>query len=284
MTRKNIVSESNGVRSQKDLQLRDIRGLLVDLDGVIHVGKQILPGVDAFLDFIQRRSIGVIYITNNSTVSLETLGSRLSRYGLNAGPDQLLTSVTATLAYLRDILEPGTNIYAVGERGLHQALEEAGFSQTGGKVDAVVVGLDREFSYEKIERAASEILAGAKFIACNMDSGAPKEDGIAPGAGAMVAAIKAVVEVEPVIIGKPEPMIFQEGIRRLKLPKEQCAAIGDRLDVDILCAKRAGITAILLLTGLTKADMIRGNQVEADFVFSDLNALIRTWDEVLEGS
>jgi 4-nitrophenyl phosphatase len=277
-----VCAELKSDRSQKDLQLRDIRGLLVDLDGVIHVGNQTLPGVDVFLDFIGRRSIEVIYVTNNSTISLETLSTRLKRYGVNAKPAQLLTSVTATIAYLRDALEPGANIYAVGEHGLVQALEEAGFSQAKGRADAVVVGLDREINYEKIKHAASQIIAGAKFIACNADSGAPKEDGIAPGAGAMVAAIQAVAEVEPVIVGKPEPMIFLEGIKRLNLPKEQCAAIGDRVDIDILCARRAGITGILLLTGLAKQDLLQERQVEPDHVFPDLNTLIRTWDEELD--
>ncbi len=262
--------------------LKGLKGLLIDLDGVVHVGSQLTPGLGDFLDFIERHKIKIIYVTNNSTITTKKLGDHLTELGVKVNSDQILTSATATLFYLKETLPLNARVYIVGEEGLKDTIEGAGFIYDEKEADAVIVGLDRGINYEKIQQAASLIWGGAKFIACNADSGAPKPEGIAPGAGAMVGAIQAVTDVQPVIIGKPEPAIFTEGVRQLGLRKEECAAIGDRLDIDILCANRAGILGILVLTGMTSFDDLKSSSIRPGLVFPTLAELVTTWEGILQ--
>ncbi|NIM93316.1 MAG: HAD-IIA family hydrolase [Anaerolineales bacterium] len=231
---------------------------------------------------MERRSVPHIYITNNSTMTPQDLSRRLEKIGLITNSAQILTSVTATMAYMSHKFPPGTKVYPVGESGLQTALEKAGFVLSDDNVDAVVVGLDREINYEKIQRASSLILSGATFVACNADSGAPTPDGIAPGAGAMVYAIQAVTKVEPIIIGKPQPAIFIEGMNKLGLSAEETASVGDRLDVDIQCAHQAGMMGILVLSGLTTREMLSQSTIRPNLVFDNIGDMAEKWDKVLD--
>jgi 4-nitrophenyl phosphatase len=205
----------------------------------------------------------------------------LRQFGIFAEPEQVLPSTIATAAYLAENFPPGARVYVLGESGLLDAVEEAGFQVANERVDAVVVGLDRNFTYRDIQVASNHILQGAKFIACNADSGAPKPDGIAPGAGAITAAIEAVTMVPPIIVGKPEPAIFLEGIRRMGLAKIQVAAIGDRLDIDVACARKAEVMGILVLTGMTDEAMVGRASTKPDLTFQDLTEFTHAWQEML---
>jgi 4-nitrophenyl phosphatase len=263
--------------------LRHVRGLVLDLDGVLHVGPEPVDRLPEFMDFIQRRAIQITYVTNNSTLSSEELSERLSVFGIKVDPDQILNSAIATAKYLAQALPAGGQVLVVGEKGLVQAVEEAGFEVGDDHPQAVAVGLDRQITYEKIAKAASAVSAGARFVACNVDSGAPKPDGIAPGAGAMVAAIQAVTNETPLIIGKPEPTMFLEAAAQMGLEPQECAAVGDRLDVDIVCAKRAGMIGVLVLSGMTTFDLLQDSTISPDLVFNDIVDMVEKWDLVLDG-
>jgi 4-nitrophenyl phosphatase len=263
--------------------LRHVRGLVLDLDGVLHVGPEPVDRLPEFMDFIQRRAIQITYVTNNSTLSSEELSERLSVFGIKVDPDQILNSAIATAKYLAQALPAGGQVLVVGEKGLVQAVEEAGFEVGDDHPQAVAVGLDRQITYEKIAKAASAVSAGARFVACNVDSGAPKPDGIAPGAGAMVAAIQAVTNETPLIIGKPEPTMFLEAAAQMGLAPQECAAVGDRLDVDIVCAKRAGMIGVLVLSGMTTLDLLQDSTISPDLVFNDIVDMVEKWDLVLDG-
>jgi 4-nitrophenyl phosphatase len=261
--------------------LRKVRGLILDMDGVLHVGPHPVEGLQTFMDFVRRRSIELMYVTNNSTMTPEALCERLSGFGIQADVSQMITSATATAGYLTDIFPNGGTVFLIGEEGLYQAVKEAGFEIRDKMPMAVVVGMDRKFDYQKISTAATAVLAGARFIACNVDSGAPKPGGIAPGAGSMVAAIQAVVQIPPVEIGKPEPRMFYEAIQRMGLEPEECVAIGDRLDIDIASAQLAGLPSILVLSGMTRLEMIEGSQYPPDLVYTDIVEMVDCWDDAL---
>jgi len=260
--------------------LKKIRGLVVDLDGVLHVGPEPVESLPAFLSFLGRRAMPVVYITNNSTLTHKALGERLSDFGVETDGSQIITSATATARYLLRVFPDGGLVYVVGEEGLIQAVKSVGFEIGDSKPQAVAVGLDRQINYQKISNAASAIFAGASFIACNIDSGAPTAGGISPGAGAMVAAIQAVVQVAPVVIGKPEPTMFFEAARRMGLKPDECAAIGDRLDIDIVSAQRAGMTGILVLSGMAKLDMLQDSPHRPDLVYADIGEMVFQWETI----
>ena len=267
-------------RDNKARILKKIHGLVVDLDGVLHVGTEPVESLPAFLDFLDRRAIWTTYVTNNSTLTPEALAERLSDFGVDTGSSQIITSATATARYLSSEFPNGGSVLVVGEGGLIQAVKSVGFEIGDSKPKAVAVGLDRQINYQKISNAASAIFAGASFIACNIDSGALTAGGISPGAGAMVAAIQAVVQVAPVVIGKPEPTMFLEAADRMGLKPDECAAIGDRLDIDIACAESAGMLGILVLSGMTKLDRLQDSPHRPDLVYADIGEMVSCWETI----
>ncbi len=258
--------------------LLKIKGLILDLDGVLHVGSRPVAGLQTFMDFAFQHSIKLMYVTNNSTMTPEALCERLSGFGIQARESQIITSATATARYLTEVFPDRGEVFLVGEDGLHQAVKDAGFEIGDTMPLAVVVGLDRRIDYQKISTASTVILNGARFIACNVDSGAPKEGGIAPGAGSMVAAIQAVVQIPPVEIGKPEPRMFHEAVQRLELDPEECAAVGDRLDIDIASAHLADLSSILVLSGMTSPEMIEGSLYPPDLIYEDIVEMVNRWE------
>jgi len=260
--------------------LKKIRGLVVDLDGVLHVGPEPVESLPAFLSFLGRRAMPVVYVTNNSTLTPKALGERLYGLGIEAGDSRMITSATATAQYLSSEFPNGGNVLVIGEEGLRQAVAAMGFHIGDDAPQAVAVGLDRQINYQKISKAASAIFAGASFVACNIDSGAPIVGGIAPGAGAMVAAIQAVVQEAPVVIGKPEPTMFFEAAKRMGLKPDECAAIGDRLDIDMVCAERAGMTGILVLSGMTGLNMLQDSPHQPDLVYADVGEMVFQWETI----
>jgi 4-nitrophenyl phosphatase len=259
-----------------------VRGLIVDLDGVIHVGATPIDGLQTFLSFVERRGIEVIYVTNNSTKTPVDLAHRLRTFGVEVDSEKILTSALATARYLAARFPNGGGVLPIGEQGLVDALVANGFTVDGDEPVAVVVGLDREINYEKIRRGANAVLAGAAFLACNVDSGAPSETGINPGAGAMVAAVEVVCGAAPLVVGKPEPAIFNQAVERMGLPKTACAVVGDRLEVDIQCARRVGLMSVFVLSGMDSAELLDRSPHQPDMVFEDVRHLSEAWEAILD--
>ncbi|MDF1500691.1 MAG: HAD-IIA family hydrolase [Anaerolineales bacterium] len=251
------------------------RGLLIDMDGVLWRGRTFLPGVQNFFAALRSRNVPFLLVTNNATASPDSAVERLAGAGVAIEPHEVLTSALATAAYLQSVLPQGASVYAIGEEAVRSALQDAGFQLQDGhdSAQAVVVGFDREISWYKMTQAALAIQAGALFVGTNPDVSFPIEGGQAPGNGAFVLAIEAATSAKPVIVGKPEPLLFQQAVERLGLKPEQTLMLGDRLETDILGAQRAGIASALLLTGVTSIEQIDGSGIEPDFIFEDLNAL-----------
>jgi 4-nitrophenyl phosphatase len=191
-------------------------------------------------------------------------------------PNDILTSAQAAVAYVRLHAKPGARVRIVGEAGLRQAAEEEGFVvvQDGEATPAewVIAGLDRSFTYEKLTGATRDIMRGARFVATNTDALLPIEGGdVVPGAGTMVAAIRTATAVAPVVLGKPEPGLFEHGLRRLgELAADDCAMIGDRIDTDIVGGRRAGLRTILVLSGVTTPVEAAGVTPPPDAIVADL--------------
>jgi 4-nitrophenyl phosphatase len=255
-----------------------LRGLLIDLDGVVYTGREPIPGGAHFLAEARRRGLKFLLVTNNSTASPEQVAERLRGMGIEVLPEEILTSAQAAAAYVRAHATRGAPVCIVGEAGLRQAAEEEGLRLTDDgevPVEWVIAGLDRGFDYAQLTRATRAILAGAHFVATNADALLPVEGGqVIPGAGSIVAAIQTATAVVPVVVGKPEPGLFEHGLRRLGgLLPEQVAMIGDRLDTDVVGGQRAGLRTILVLSGVTSLAEVTAATSQPDAIAPDLAAV-----------
>lgn len=258
--------------------LADIRALVIDIDGVLWKGNQDLPGVSDFFEFLRRRRISFLIATNNSSRPISFIAARLARMNVQTNPGEILTSAEATAIYLPRLIGKNARVLLVGGEGVANALTSAGFQIVDKDADAVVVGLDRELTYEKLKRASFEIRRGAKFIGTNGDKTFPTDEGLAPGGGAIIAAIQTATDVAPTIIGKPERAMFDIALEQMGADHAQCAMLGDRLDTDIEGAQRAGLKSILVLTGVTTAELLANSSIQPDFTFETLADLRQNWD------
>lgn len=252
------------------------RGLILDMDGVLYRGNEALPGATELFPALRAAGLSFILLTNNATLSSEEFSQKLERMGISVQPECILTSSGATAAYLAHEYPEGGGIYAIGSASLRAVLtEQTGFYWEEEQPDFVVVGLDYDFSYSKLQKACSAIRKGALFIATNSDLTLPVEGGeLWPGAGSLVAAVQACSGAEPVVIGKPNKYMAEAALERLVLRPEETLCVGDRLETDIACGARAGIPTALLLTGVSTREDIPSAEAQPDYVFEDLPALM----------
>ena len=256
------------------LPLADLRGFLIDLDGVVYTGSEVIPGAPEFFQLLRRLKLPFLLITNNSSRRADQFAARLAQMGIAVDPSEILTSAQATADYLAQRAVPGSRAFVIGEEGLRSCLEARGFTLVDDvEADYVVVGLDRGFDYARLTTAIRAIERGARFVGPNPDVTLPVEDGLAPGAGAFQAAIKACTGAEPLIVGKPELPMLEMGIQRLGCPPARAGMVGDRLDTDIAGGLRAGMVTILVLSGIETADSAAASSIAPDYILQDLAEL-----------
>jgi 4-nitrophenyl phosphatase len=223
--------------------------LVVDLDGVLYLENEPIPGAGAALSALEARGYRVILVTNNSTRHRSEVAARVSTItGYPAQPDLTVTSGLATARMLVGDVE---RAYVVGEPGLTRTLQDEGIECTGDwrRADAVVVGLDRSVDYQRLREASLAVRAGARFVASNTDPTFPTPEGLWPGGGAIVAAIEATAGVTPEVAGKPhEPT---RAMTRALLGPGPTWVIGDRADTDLAMGVLEGWGRVLVLTGST---------------------------------
>ncbi|MBW3634883.1 MAG: HAD-IIA family hydrolase [Armatimonadetes bacterium] len=259
--------------------LASVSTFIFDLDGVIWRGQAPVVGAVASLATLRAAGRKCLFATNNSSRPPDFYAQKLRDLGIAAAPSDVVTSATATALHLSRHMTRGFSVYLIGEEGIAGALEDIGArvvrDEAIESVDCVVVGIDREFSYAKLNRAQQFLLRGAVFIATNRDATFPLENGVSPGTGSIVAAVATATGREPISMGKPDPQMLLAILESENLAPQQAAMIGDRLDTDIACANRAGIGAIFVATGVTPMPVAREAQGEqrADLFFEDLPAL-----------
>jgi 4-nitrophenyl phosphatase len=255
-------------------ELTALRAFIFDMDGVIYLGKRVLPGAAEFVARLRAAHIPFLFLTNNSTTPGRDVADRLLGMGIAATAAEIMTSADATAAYLRT-QRPGARVLVVGELGIRQALTAEGFSLVADHraADAVVVGLDREATYARLKEASLAVQAGALFLATNLDASLPSEEGLIPGAGAVVGMVEIASGKKATPIGKPSPGIFHQALARLGVPPEATGCIGDRPDTDILGGQLAGLATIAVLTGVGTRQDFEAMQPPPDHIYPDLSAL-----------
>jgi len=264
------------------LELSEIRNLLIDMDGILYRGQTGLPGGPELIAFLREHGLPYLLVTNNSTLTPAQFVVRLSKMGIQVSQDLIMTSGVATAAYLATLAPPGTRINVVGEAALIEELEKRGFVMAGRDAEYVVCGWDKGINFDKLKTACLAIRDGATFIGTNADKTYPLEKDLIPGAGSILASLIAATDVDPIVVGKPEPIIIEQSLRMLGASAEETAILGDRLDTDILGGHRAGIATIMLLTGVSTAEEAAAYEAPPDLILDDLPALIRAWKEALD--
>lgn len=254
-----------------------VRAVLFDMDGVLYRGKQVLPGARELLAFLDDLGVGYACITNNASMTPGQYEEKLAAMGITMPARQVITSALATSHYLRATYPRGTRAFIVGMRGLREALLGDGhFVEDAERPDLVVQGADFELTYATLKTATLCIRRGARYIATNPDRTFPSEEGLIPGAGAIMAAIAAASDTEPFVIGKPAPTMFKVALELLGARPEAALMIGDRLDTDIAGAVAAGVRSALVLTGVSRRDEIEDG-MRPDAVFEGLPELREQW-------
>ncbi len=260
--------------------LRDIRGVLCDMDGVLWHGSRPLPGLHAFFGHLRREGIPFTLVTNNASRTPRQYVEKLAGFGIEVGETEVLNSALAAAAYLRKHATIGDRVYPVGGEGVHAALREAGFTLVGDEArtaDHVVVGWDPALTWRKMARATLLIRRGATFIGTNPDRTFPAEEGQVPGNGAQLAMLEAATGRKPIVVGKPSPELYRQALARMGCRPDETLVIGDRLDTDILGGVRLGARTAMVLSGVHGEAELRRSLVSPDFVFRDLAALVEAW-------
>jgi NagD protein len=235
--------------------LKGIKNYLIDMDGVLVRGAELIPGADTFVQCLREQEIPFLVFTNNSLYTPRDLQARLATLGLHIPAESIFTSALATAQFLES-QRPGGSAYIVGESGLTTALHGIGYILTDQQPEYVVLGETTTYSFERITRAIRFVTAGARFIATNPDVMGPGEGGIVPGTGAVAELISAATGVRPYFIGKPNPLMMRTALRQLGAHSEDSAIIGDRMDTDMVAGTESGLRTILVLTGVTSREQV----------------------------
>src|SRR5947209_8053915 len=249
---------------------------LIDLDGVIYRGNELLPGAQEFVVWLDANQKKYIFLTNNSFATGEQILAKLAHLGIVTDEAHLLTAGQAAVQNIARRFPKGV-VYVVGEQplmGLVTALGLTVASINEPVADAVLVGLDRTFDFAKLTSAIRAVRSGAFFITINRDPLLPVAGGFLPGCGTLAAAIEAGSGVTPEVVGKPEPMLLQEAMHTLGSQPDETVMIGDSLTVDILGGHNAGTHTLLVLSGNSSREDLEKSSLKPDHVYEDLAELM----------
>jgi NagD protein len=244
-------------------------GYLIDMDGVLYRGSELIPGADDFVRQLRERDIPFRFLTNNSQRTRRDVVAKLARMGVDVEEEHVFTCAMATARFLAG-QKPNGTAFVIGEGGLLTALHQHGYAVVDHDPDYVVVGEGRTFNLELVEAATRMILAGAKLIATNLDPSCPTDKGVRPGCGALVALIEAATGRKAFSVGKPSPVMMRAARKELGLSTDQTTMIGDTMETDILGGVQLGFRTVLVLTGGTKPEDLHRYAYRPELVVESL--------------
>ena len=249
------------------------KSFILDMDGVVYTGAKLIRGAKAFVDRLKQGNYKFLFLTNNSYHSPAELRERLLNMGIDVTEDYFYTSAMATASFLTVQRPSGCSAYVIGGKGVTDELEKAGITITSDNPDYVIIAETEEYDYAKIIEATLLIQEGAKFIATNPDLTGPSLRGPVPACGALVAPIQKVTGVAPYFLGKPNPVMMFLARKKLGVHSANCFMIGDRMDTDIVGGLESGMTACLVLSGVTDRETMNRFPYQPDYVFQHLGEI-----------
>jgi NagD protein len=247
-------------------------GFLIDMDGVIYRGKQLIPGAAQFVARLIDKGIPFAFLTNNSQRTRRDVATRLQRLGIAVGEQHIFTCAMATARFLAAQKPRGT-AFVIGEGGLLQALHTNGYAIVDDEPDYVVVGEGRTFNMEIVEAAVRMILRGSRLIATNLDPNCPTSQGLRPGCGAIVAMLETATGLKAFSVGKPSPVMMRAARKELGLATADTIMIGDTMETDILGGVSMGYRTTLVLTGSTARTDLPRYAYRPDLVVDSIESL-----------
>lgn len=253
--------------------MKKYKGFLIDLDGTMYRGNEPIKSAVEFVMTLAKKGLPYVFVTNNSSQTPRQVADSLARFRIAVHPDQVITSSLAAANYVKQLNECA-RVYLIGEEGLRTAFIEKGLSFTSKNPDYVVIGIDRQITYEKLKNACLAVRDGAEFIATNADKAIPTEAGLVPGNGAILSVISTSTGQAPIIVGKPERIIMQEALHRLQLSAADTVMIGDNYATDIAAGMHAHLDTVLVLTGVTTRADLQTVTTQPTYIVDELTELL----------
>jgi 4-nitrophenyl phosphatase len=257
------------------------RGVVLDVDGTVVRGDTPIPGAHDALDTLDDAGLRRLFLSNNPTKAPSAYVDRFDRAGFAVDADEVMTSGTVTVRYLREHHADDT-LFLVGEEGFRTQLDEADLSVVDDPdaAEAVVVSIDREFHFDRLTAALRALDDGIPFIGTDPDVTIPTDEGLIPGSGAIIRAVAGVAERDPDrVLGKPDEYAQTLALDYLGVPAADCLVVGDRLNTDIALGARAGMTTVLVRTGVTDEDTLNTSDVRPDYVVDSIADIEQVLDD-----
>jgi 4-nitrophenyl phosphatase len=262
------------------IDLARLQALVLDIDGILYEGNQALPGAVELVSHLNQTGFPYVLFSNNSTRRIGEHVDKLKGLGMDVPVERIITAARIAAHVLAHESKPGRRCLVIGEAGLDEALQGAGFEVTKTEwadVAYVVTGMDRELTYEKLLAASRAIRHGAQLISSNPDPVYPTGDEVIPAAGVVQAAIEVSTGVKARVTGKPEIYGFLMALELLKIPAELIGMVGDQPNIDHSGACRAGMKTLLVLSSLTPAYAPSQMEIQPDGVFENTMAFYKSW-------
>ena len=277
-----------------------VRGLILDMDGVLWKDDTPIGDLPAIFDRIQSRGLKVTLATNNASKTVNEYLEKLRGFGVTLEPWQIVNSSEATAQVLASLLLPlnmissnlggvsrpkgvdkgGKAVFVIGENGIVSALRAKGFTPITDPNDetrpvAVISSWDRQLTFQKLRRATLHVRSGVPLYATNADRSFPTPDGLIPGAGSILAALETATDVKATVIGKPSPFMMVIAMERMGLTKDEVLVIGDRLETDIAGGQAVKARTALVLSGVTTPEQAKAWKPKPDLIAKDLAELTK---------
>ena len=259
--------------------LTNIKSLIIDMDGVLWRENAPIGDLPAIFRRVRARGLKFVFATNNGTRTPEQYATRLSEFGVTVEPSQVITSALGVAEMIKEKIPSGAPVFVIGGDGVKSAVQEAGFQlasvETAETAQAVIIGIDRDISFDKMREATLLVRRGIPFFATNPDKTFPTPRGEIPGAGAWISVIVTATEIEPTFAGKPFPFLMEMALERLGTKREETLVVGDRLETDIAAGQAVGCPTALVLSGVSTRAQAEAWNPPPNFIVQDLETLLK---------
>ena len=254
-------------------------GFLIDMDGVLYRGKEVIRGASEFIQYLQNLDIPHLFLTNNSKPTPRDISLQLkNRLNVTVPPENIYTSAMATAEFLSSV-EDGNSAFVIGEGGLLKALDDFGFAISEIRPDYVVIGEGRTLTIEMVEKAIDFIIAGAKFVVTNLDPSPRIPGWKKPGTAAIASMIKEATGIEPISCGKPSPILMRSARKKIGLRTSQTIIVGDTMETDIYGGLSVGYQTILTLSGNTNIEDLVKYPYRPNTIVNTVQELVHIMEE-----
>jgi 4-nitrophenyl phosphatase len=263
----------------KSVNLHKIKSLILDMDGVLWRDCTPIGDLQTIFMKIKERRLDFVLATNNSSKTPEMYQKKLMDFGVEVNPEQIVTSSMAVAELLKKKYPSGGPVFIVGEEGITSLMQKYGFFHQEEDPLAIIAGLDRQISYEKLSKATLFIRNGAEFYGTNPDKTYPTDKGLVPGAGAIIAFLETASGVTPIIAGKPYPYLLIVALSQMRSSPSETLVIGDRLETDIAGGKNVNCRTALVLSGVSSQEDLNCSTIIPDMIAMDLAEIIDSFNK-----